>query len=85
MGSIIAIGLIVLFFILSFFAKKLNRWKVMPIVYLVCTAIIIINVITGTTRWYISLFFIILGIYGIVKSLRESRAPDSRALDRPES
>ncbi len=85
MGSFIAIGLIALFFVLSLFAKKLNRWKVMPIIYLVCTVIIGVDAITGTTPRYISLFFIILGIYGIVKSFRESRTPDGRVLGRPES
>jgi hypothetical protein len=76
MGSFIAIGLLVLFFILSLFAKRFMRWKVMPFVYLACTVIIVVDAITGTTHRYISLFFILLGIYGIVKSLRESRAPD---------
>lgn len=84
MGSFIAIGLIALFFILSLFAKRFMRWKLMPIVYLACTAIVVVEAITGTTRRDISLFFIMLGIYGIVKSLRESRAPERRELDRPE-
>lgn len=85
MSSLIAIGLIALFFVLSLFVKKLNHWKVMPIIYLVCTIIIGVDAITGATPRYISLFFIVLGIYGIVTSFRESRTPDGRALGRPES
>ena len=85
MVGFIAVGLIVLVFILNLFVRKWSRLKFMPVVYLVCTVIIIIDAVIGTTPRYISLFFIILGVYGIVKSFRDSRTPDRRALDRSNS
>jgi peptidoglycan/LPS O-acetylase OafA/YrhL len=85
MVGFIAIGLIVLVFILNLFVRKWSRLKFMPIVYLVCTVIIIIDVVIGTTPRYISLFFIILGVYGIVKSFRDSRTPDRQAIDQSNS
>ncbi|MCK4538961.1 MAG: hypothetical protein KAV42_09220 [Candidatus Krumholzibacteria bacterium] len=85
MSSFIAIGLIVFLFVLSFFAKKFRIWKVMSILYLACTIYFIVAAITGTVRLYFSIAFIILGIYGIVKSIRESRAPDRQTLDQSDS
>ncbi len=81
MISYIAIGLMVFFFALSFFLKKYRIWWVMSILYMACTIYFIVAAITGDTRLYISIVFIILGIYGIIKSIRESRAPKRQMLD----
>ena len=85
MNSFIAIGLMVFLFALSFFAKKFNIWWLMSILYLACIIYFIVAAITGATRLYISIVFIIIGIYGITKSIRESRAPDTQTLDRSDS
>ena len=85
MNSFIAIGLMVFLFALSFFAKKFNIWWLMSILYLACIIYFIVAAITGAARLYISIVFIIIGIYGIVKSIRESRAPDKQAHDRLDS
>jgi uncharacterized membrane protein len=85
MGSSIAIGLIILFFILSLFTKRLMSWRILPILYAACIVYFIYAAISGATRLYISIVFIIIGIYGIMRSLRESRAKHAQALDRSDS
>lgn len=85
MNGFFAIGLMVFIFALSFFAKKFSIWWVMPILYLASIIYFIVAAITGTTRLYISILVIILGIYGITKSIRDSRAPDGQTLDRSDS
>jgi hypothetical protein len=74
MGSIIAIGLVVLFFVLSLFSKKLMRGRILPVVYLACTIYFIVAAISGDVRLYIAIIFILLGIYGIIRCIQEPRS-----------
>ena len=85
MGSYLAIGLVILFFLLSLFTRRLMRWKIMPILYGACIVYFIIAAINGAVRLHIAIAFIILGIYGIVKSIKESRAQSDQALSRSDS
>ncbi len=85
MSGYIAIGLIILVFALSLVARKYNLRRIMLPVYGVCTAILIFDAITRTSRWYISLAFAVLGIYGIVKTLRDSRAAADNPVDSPKN
>jgi hypothetical protein len=85
MISYIPIGLMVFIFALSFFLKKYRISWVLSILYLACTIYFIVAAITGAARLYISIVFIILGIYGIIKNIGESRAQDRRMLDRSDS
>ena len=75
MGSYVAIGLLVLFYIASLFAGKLRRWRGLPIVYLAVAVYFIIAAITGSVRLYFAIAFTLVGIYGAVRSYRELRRP----------
>lgn len=74
MAGYIAIGLIVLVFVLSFFAKRFKPWWIMPLLYLACIGYFIYSAITGEIRPYPAASFVLLGIWGILKSYRDSRA-----------
>ena len=73
MVTYLVIGLMVLVFCLSYFARKLNRW-VLPILYLAAVIYFIVAAIKGDVRYYVSLVFIIIGIYGAITSYRRSKA-----------
>jgi C4-dicarboxylate transporter len=74
MAGYIAIGLVVLVFVLSFFVKRFKPWWIMPLLYLACMVYLIFSAITGEIRPYAAAFFVLVGIYGIVKSYKDSKA-----------
>lgn len=73
MGSAVAIGMLVLFYIASLFAGKMRRWRGLPIVYPAVAVYFIIAPITGSVRLHVAIAFAPVGIYGAVRSRRESR------------
>lgn len=74
MGSYLAIGLILIFFVLSFFAKKFLAWRGMPYIYAVLMVFFLVNAMINRGQLYVNLLFAILALGFAIKSFRQVRA-----------
>ena len=74
MDSYLAIGLILIFFVLSFFIKRIQTWRGMPYIYAALMVFFLVNAFISRGQLYANLLFAILALGFTIKSFRQVRA-----------
>ena len=74
MESYLALALILVFFIISLSMKKLKTWRGLPFIYGALMIFFLINALVNREQLYVSLFFVLLALGFIIKSVRKDRA-----------
>lgn len=76
MESYILIGLVVIFFILSFFVKRLMSWRGMPFVFIAFAVLFSVNAMAHRGRLFGNLIFVILALGLALKSFKRIRSTE---------
>ncbi len=74
MDSYLAIALILIFFIVSLFVRKLQGWRGLPFIYGALMIFFLVNAFVNKGQMYVSLLFVILALGFAIKSFRQVRA-----------
>ena len=73
MSGYVALGLILVMFVISFFTKRIQSWRGMPYLYCAFFLFFLVNVMMSRERMYPSLIFMILALGFAIKSFRQRR------------
>jgi len=74
MGSYLAIGLMLIFFVISIFINRVQAWRGMPYIYAALLVFFLVNALISRGQLYVNLLFVILALGFAIKSFRQGRA-----------
>jgi NhaP-type Na+/H+ and K+/H+ antiporter len=68
MAGYLAIGLILIFFLLSIFTRKFQSWRGMPYIYGALMVFFLVNALINREQLYPNLIFFIVALGLVIKS-----------------
>ena len=74
MDSYLAIALILIFFIVSLFVRKLQGWRGLPFIYGALMIFFLVNAFVSKGQMYVNLLFVILALGFAIRSFKQVRA-----------